>query len=388
MKMLLNTVSAKKFRLFGGIILSHSLKNGNSCIIFFGIAILAVFGYTIYFLYEKSQAKPVVYQTTTPFTESIIKKTVATGSVVPRKEIAIKPQVSGIIDIIYVEAGDMVTKGDLIAKVRIIPNMVNLNNAESRVKQAKISMRDAEADYKRQKELFDNGVIAAAEFEDAEIAFSQAEQELNAAEDNLQLIKEGQTKSTGSTTNTLIRSTIDGMVLDVPVKEGNSVIESNTFNDGTTIANIADMGEMVFEGKVDETEVGKISEGMDLILSIGAIEELKFSALLEHISPKGVEENGAIQFEIKASVSLNDNSFVRAGYSANADIVLDRVDSVMAIQESLLKFENDSTYVEVETEPQVFEKRFIETGLSDGINIEVISGLEMEDKIKSGTVPQ
>jgi HlyD family secretion protein len=356
--------------------------------IFFGIVILGVFVYTIYFLYEKSQAKPVVYQTSTPFTESIIKKTVATGSVVPRKEIAIKPQVSGIIDKIYVEAGDMVTKGDLIAKVRIIPNMVNLNNAESRVKQAEISMRDAEADFKRQKELFDNGVIAAAEFEDAVIRYSQAEQELNAAEDNLQLIKEGQTKSTGTTTNTLIRSTIDGMVLDVPVKEGNSVIESNTFNDGTTIANIADMGEMIFEGKVDETEVGKISEGMDLILSIGAIENLKFSALLEHISPKGVEENGAIQFEIKAAVSLKDSSFVRAGYSANADIVLDRVDSVMAIQESLLKFENDSTYVEVETEPQVFEKRFIETGLSDGINIQVVSGLSMEDKIKSGTVPQ
>jgi HlyD family secretion protein len=356
--------------------------------IFFGIVILGVFVYTIYFLYEKSQAKPVVYQTTTPFTESIIKKTVATGSVVPRKEIAIKPQVSGIIDQIYVEAGDMVTKGDLIAKVRIIPNMVNLNNAESRVKQAEISMRDAEADYKRQKELFDNDVIAAAEFQNADIAYSQAQQELSTAEDNLQLIKEGQTKSTGTTTNTLIRSTIDGMVLDVPVKEGNSVIESNTFNDGTTIANIADMGEMVFEGKVDETEVGKISEGMDLILSIGAIENLKFSALLEHISPKGVEENGAIQFEIKAAVSLKDNSFVRAGYSANADIVLERVDSVMAIQESLLKFENDSTYVEVETEPQVFEKRFIETGLSDGINIEVISGLSMEDKIKSGTLPQ
>jgi len=356
--------------------------------IFFGIAILGVFAYTIYFLYEKSQAKPVIYQTTTPFEESIIKKTVATGSVVPRKEIAIKPQVSGIIDKIYVEPGDKVEKGDLIAKVRIIPNMVNLNNAESRVKQAKIMMRDADADYKRQKELFDNGVIAEAEFEDAEIAYSQAQQELSAAEDNLQLIKEGQTKSTGTTTNTLIRSTIDGMVLDVPIKEGNSVIESNTFNDGTTIANIADMGEMVFEGKVDETEVGKISEGMDLILSIGAIEEMKFNALLEHISPKGVEENGAIQFEIKAAVSLKDNSFVRAGYSANADIVLDRVDSVMAIKESLLKFENDSTYVEVETEPQVFEKRFIETGLSDGINIEVISGLEMDDKIKSGTVPQ
>ncbi len=356
--------------------------------IFFGVVILGVFVYTIFFLYQKSQAKPIVYQTTTPFTETIIKKTVATGSVVPRKEIAIKPQVSGIIDKIYVEAGDMVSNGDLIAKVRIIPNMVNLNNAESRVKQAKISIRDAQADYNRQKELFDGDVIAEAEFQDAEIAFNQAQQELEAAENNLQLIKEGQTKNTGETTNTLIRSTIDGMVLDVPVKEGNSVIESNTFNDGTTIANIADMGEMVFEGKVDETEVGKIEEGMNLILSIGAIEDLSFSALLEHISPKGIEENGAIQFEIKAAVTLKELTFVRAGYSANADIVLDRVDSVMVIQESLLKFENDSIYVEVETEPQIFEKRYIETGLSDGINIEVISGLSMEDKIKSGTMQQ
>jgi len=266
--------------------------------------------------------------------------------------------------------------------------MVSLNNAESRLKQADISLKDAMSDYDRQKELFDQDVIAAAEYQDAEIAYNQAEQEVEAAENNLQLIKEGQTKTSGATTNTLIRSTIAGMVLDVPVEEGNSVIESNTFNEGTTIANVADMGEMVFEGKVDETEVGKISEGMELILSVGAIEDETFKAALEHISPKGVEENGAIQFEIKAAVTLKNNVFVRAGYSANADIVLDRVDSVMAIQESLLKFENDSVYVEIETEPQMFEKRYIKTGLSDGINIEVLEGLTLEDKIKSGTVPQ
>ncbi len=356
--------------------------------IFFGVVILGVFGYTIFFLYQKSQAKPITYQTATPFKETIIKKTVATGSVVPRKEIAIKPQVSGIVDELYTEPGDYVRKGDLIAKVRIIPNMLNLSNAESRVKQAQISLRAAKADFDRKKELFDKQVIPAAEFEPAEIALSQAKQELQAAEDNLDLIKEGQTKNVGNVTNTLIRSTIDGMVLDVPVEVGNSVIESNTFNEGTTIANVADMGEMIFEGKVDETEVGKIKEGMELILSIGAIEDEKFKATLEHISPKGVEENGAIQFEIKAAVSLKSDFFVRAGYSANADIVLDRVDSVMAIQESLLKFENDSAYVEVETEPQVFEKRFIKTGLSDGINIEVKEGLAMNDKIKSGTIEQ
>jgi len=353
-----------------------------------GIIVLGVFGYTMYYLYGKSQVKPVIYQTSTPFIETIIKKTVATGSVVPRKEIAIKPMVSGIIDALYVEPGDFVKEGDLIAKIRIIPNMLNLNNAESRLEQAKISLSNAQADYNRQKELFDKEVISASEFEDADIAFRQAKQEIEASENNLQLIKEGQTKTTGATTNTLIRSTIAGMVLDVPVEEGNSVIEANTFNEGTTIANIADMGEMIFEGKVDETEVGKISEGMALILTIGAIEEDRFSAILEHISPKGVEENGAIQFEIKAAVELKSNQFVRAGYSANADIVLDRADSVLAIQESLIKFEGDSVFVEIETQPQIFEKRFIKTGLSDGINIQVIEGLTKDDKIKSGTVKE
>lgn len=356
--------------------------------ILIGFIILGAFGYTLYYLYEKSQAKPIVYTTTSPFVETIIKKTVATGSVVPRKEIAIKPMVSGIIDELYVEAGDIVKKGDLIAKIRIIPNMLSLNNAESRLEQAKISLSNAVADFNRQKELFSKDVIAASEYEDAEIAFRQASQEVEAAENNLQLIKEGQTKTTGKTTNTLIRSTIAGMVLDVPVEEGNSVIEANTFNEGTTIANVADMGKMIFEGKVDETEVGKISEGMELILTIGAIEEERFAAILEHISPKGVEENGAIQFEIKAAVNLKSDQFVRAGYSANADIVLERADSVMAIQESLIHFEKDSVYVEIETEPQTFEKRYIKTGLSDGINIEVVDGLSKDDKIKSGTLQQ
>lgn len=350
--------------------------------IFILVVILGVFIFTIYFLYNKSQAKPVVFETTTPFITNIVKKTVATGSVVPRKEIEIKPKISGIVEDIYVEEGNMIKKGELIAKVTIIPNMVNLNNAESRVNRAKIALKNAKKNYNRQKELFDQNVISATDFETYELEYNTTIEELASAENNLLLIKEGQTKNTGTPTNTLIRSTINGMVLDIPVEIGNSVIESNTFNDGTTVAIIADMGEMVFEGQVDESEVGKIKEGMGLILTIGAIEEVKFDAALEHISPKGVEENGAIQFEIKAAVNLIDTIFVRAGYSANADIVLDKRDSVLAINESLLKFENDSAYVEIETEPQTFKKRFIETGLSDGINIEVISGLTKDDKIK------
>lgn len=350
--------------------------------IFILVVILGIFVFTIYFLYNKSQAKPVVFETTTPIHTDIIKKTVATGSVVPRKEIEIKPKVSGIIEEIYVVEGNIIREGDLIAKVKIIPNMVNLNNAESRLNRAKIALQNAERNYNRQKELYDSKVIAKTDFEAYELEYKNALEELESAENNLELIKEGQTRSKSKVTNTLITSTISGMVLDVVVETGNSVIESNTFNEGSTIAVIADMGEMIFEGKVDESEVGKIKEGMDLIMTIGALDNIDFHAVLEHISPKGVEENGAIQFEIRAAVKLIDSVFVRAGYSANASIVLDRRDSVLAISESLLQFENDSAFVEVETTPQVFEKRFVETGLSDGIHVEVLSGINGDDKIK------
>jgi HlyD family secretion protein len=350
-----------------------------SILVVFLAAFLATFGY----LFNKSRKKAVIYELKGPTVSTIIKKTVATGSVVPRKEIAIKPQVSGIIEELYIEAGDKVIKGDLIAKIRIIPDMVNLNNAESRLKRAQINLDDAKTLYERQKKVFEQGVIAEAEFQQYRLAYSNALEEIEAAENNLQLIREGVSKKSGTVTNTLIRSTINGMVLDVPVEVGNSVIESNNFNEGTTVASVADMGEMIFKGKVDETEVGKLKAGMPLILSIGAIENVKFDASLEYISPKGKEENGAIQFEIKASVSLKDTIFIRANYSANADIELERADSVLNIEESLLRFDNDSAWVEIETStPQVFEKKYIKTGLSDGINIQVLDGLSKDSKIK------
>lgn len=347
------------------------------------LVIISVFAGTIVYLYKKSQAKPVVFETASPFTTDIIRKTVATGSVIPRKEIDIKPKVSGIINEIYVEPGDIVNKGDLIARVQIIPDMINLNNAESRVNRARIQLDESQKNYLRYKKLYEQDVIAESEYLSFEIAFQSATEELRAAEDNLQLIREGATKSTGTTTNTLIRSTIDGMVLAVPVEEGNSVIESNQFNDGTTVATVADMSEMIFEGMVDESEVGKIREGMELILSIGAIEQEDFAARLERISPKGVEENGAIQFQIRAAVELKAQQFIRAGYSANADIVLERAEQVLAINESVIQFEGDSAYVEVEISPQQYEKRYIKTGLSDGIVIEVVEGLSLNDKIKA-----
>lgn len=349
-----------------------------------GIVILVgAFGGTLFFLYNKSKKKDDVFETKNPFISNVVMKTVATGSVVPRYEIEIKPQVSGIIDELFLVAGDRVVKGQVVARIKIIPDMVTLNSAETRMNRSKINFEDAKTDYERQQKLFDKNVISYEEFKNSKVAYDSAKEELTAAENNLELIKNGVTKKAESATNTLVRSTIEGMVLDVPVEVGNSVIQANTFNAGTTIASVADMSDMIFEGNVDETEVGKIKEGMPIELEIGAIDKEKFAAILEYISPKGVEENGAIQFEIKANVQLLEGQFIRAGYSANANIVLEKKDSVMVIPEGLLKFENDSSFVEIELgEEQQFEKRFVQTGLSDGINIEITEGLKIEDKVK------
>ena len=351
------------------------------------VIIVGAFIGTLVFLANKSKKKPIVYKIENPQKITIIKKTIATGSVLPRKEIMIKPQISGIVQAVYKEAGEMIKKGDIIAKIKVIPDMISLNTAESRVKQAQLNFENEKIKYKRQKQLFEKTVISESDFQNAQLAYSSAQEELETAESNLDIIKEGVSKKASSVSNTLIRSTIAGMILDVPVKEGNSVIQSNNFNDGTTIAVVADMSDMIFEGKVDETEVGKIVEGMPLKLTIGAIEEEKFDAILEYISPKGVEENGAIQFDIKAKVDLKKDQFIRAGYSANADIELERRDSVMAISEGLITFDNDTAFVEILTSdtitiPQEFEKQKIEIGLSDGINIEVLSGIDMDAQIK------
>jgi HlyD family secretion protein len=348
------------------------------------ILFVALFFWTFWFLYKKSQSKPVVYKTELAFVTNIIKKTVATGAVKPRKEIEIKPQVSGIIEELYVKPGQKIKKGDLVAKVRIIPNMLNLSNAENRINRAKISLEDAQRDFDRNSPLFTKGVISKSEYQRFETALKNAKEENIAANDNLQIIKLGSSASSKSNNNTLIRSTVNGMVLDVPVEVGNSVIETNNFNAGTTIAFVADMNEMIFEGKVDESEVAKLKLGMDLILNIGAIDNQKFKAKLEYIAPKGVEEQGAIQFLIKAALVLDEDVFLRAGYSANADIVLDRKDSILCIPEGLVLFENEKTYVEIEKASQVFEKKEVKLGLSDGINIEVISGISKTDKLKGG----
>ncbi len=351
------------------------------------LLVASLFG-TIWFLYQKSQKKPLVYKIEQPFETDIIKKTVATGSVVPRKKVDVKSRVSGIIEKIFVVAGQKIKAGDILARVKIVPDMVNLSNAENRVNRARISFNKSKLDFERIKTLYNSKVVTLAEFQDAEVIFNNNKEELNAAVDNLQLTKKGSTRSSGNETNTIIKATISGMILDVPVKEGNSVIESNTFNDGTTIASIADMDDMIFEGFVDESEVGKIKSGMDLIITIGAIETEKYNAKLEYISPQGETKEGAIQFGIKAAVSGNNKNFIRSGYSANADIVLEKKSKVLAIKESMLTVNKDSSYVEVEKGNQIYEKRIVKTGLSDGINIQIISGITKTDKIKGALVDE
>ncbi len=347
----------------------------------FILVFLGLSGWLGYYFYKKSTTDPVVYKTEAPFTSDIVKKTVATGSIVPRREVQVKSQVSGIVEDLYVEAGQSVKKGQLLAKIRIVPNIVSVNNAESEVQTARINYEEAKREFERNEQLYQQKVISDMEYRKYKADFSLKQEGLQSAENNLQLVREGASKRSGQSSN-LVYSTIDGMLLDVPVKVGTSIIERNNFNEGTTIASVADMGSLIFEGKIDESEVGKLKENMDLLLTIGAIEGRVFNAKLEYIAPKGVDEEGSIKFPIRAKVSLNGNDFIRAGYSANADIVLDKREKVMAIKESMLKFEKDKPYVEVETSPQVFEKRMVKTGLSDGINIEVVSGLKKTEKVK------
>ncbi|RIJ36631.1 efflux RND transporter periplasmic adaptor subunit [Pontibacter oryzae] len=347
----------------------------------FIVVFLGLSGWLGYYFYKKANTDPVVYKTESPFETEIVKKTVATGSIVPRKEVQVKSQVSGIVEELYVEAGEVVKKGQLLAKIRIVPNMVNVNNAETQLQTAKLNFQEAKRELERYEKLYAEKVIPEQEFRKYKSDFALKQEALSAAESNLQLVREGSSRKRGQSSN-LVYSTIDGMLLDVPVKVGTSIIERNNFNEGTTIASVADMRSLIFEGKIDESEVGKLKENMDLLLTIGAIEGRVFNATLEYIAPKGVDEEGSIKFPIRAKVLLDEKDFIRAGYSANADIVLDKREKALAIKESMLKFEKEEPYVEVETSPQVFEKRKIKTGISDGINIEILAGLQKKDKVK------
>ncbi len=333
--------------------------------------------------FEKKNKKSIVaYETEKPFKTTIVNKTVATGKVIPLEEIEIKPQITGIIDRIYLLEGAKVKKGDLIATIRVVPNEQSLLSAKGRVDNIKIRLRNAKISYDRNKSLFEKDVLSQADYEQVELTYNQAKQDLVNAENDYKIIKSG--SSGVGVANTDIRAQISGTILEIPIKEGDQVIQSNNFNAGTTIATIADMTKMIFEGKVDESEVGKLVRESNIEVSLGAIEGKKFPANLNFIAPKGTEEAGAVQFKIKADVSLDDQYFIRAGYSANAEIVLVKKDSVLSIKESLLQFDRktEKPYVEVKIEEGKFEKRDVELGISDGINVEILGGVEPEDEMK------
>lgn len=372
------------------------MKRTGTVIILVIIVLAACAG--IWYVYSLDKKDPVVYQTEKPSINTIVKKTVATGSIVPKEEILIKPNISGVIEKIYIEAGEYVKQGDLIAQIRVIPNVSNLTSAKNNIASNRNAMQTAEINFKtqktiydRQKELFNKGVISANEFDQVNNTYLQAKQRVEQtridviqSRQNYDIIKTGTTSGLGNAAQTQVRATVSGMVLDVPVKAGNQVIEANNFNEGTSIASLADVKQMIFEGKVDESEVGKIKEGLPLEITVGAIEDEKFDAVLDYIAPKGVPENGAVQFEIKGSLKTIDSTFIRAGLSANASIILEKAEQVLAIKEAFVQYDKKTQkpYVEIEMGNQDFKRQDVELGISDGIFVEVKKGITKDDKIK------
>ncbi len=347
-----------------------------------GLACIGILAAVVFFL-KKNSTPLELYETETLEKKDIVNQVIVTGKVIPEDEIEIKPQISGIIEKIYLEEGAMVKAGDLIAKIKIVPNEQSLNQARGRVRNAEIALNNVKIEYNRNKALFDKGVISSQDFNNLQLQLDQSEQELQNARADYQIIRKGSAGGSSSA-NTNIRATVSGTVLEIPVEEGDQVIQSNNFNDGTTIASIADMSKMIFEGEVDEAEVGKLKLGMPLKITLGALEKSNFEAILKFIAPKGVEEEGAVQFKIEGDLVVSDSAYVRAGYSANASIVLEEKKDVLAIKEALLQFDKETQkpYVEIETGENEFERKDLELGVSDGIDVEVLSGIGKDDKIK------
>lgn len=344
-----------------------------------------VFIGTFVFLWIKAQPQPKVYDEFTPTVADLRKTTVLTGKIEPRNEVNIKPQISGIITELMKEAGQTVQAGEVIAKVKVIPDMGQLSSAQSRLRLAEINLKQARTDYEREKVLFDKGLVSADEYDKIHQAYNQAREERGAAQDNLEVVRDGVSSNNANASSTLVRSTVTGVILDIPVKVGNSVILSNTFNDGTTIATVANMNDLIFRGNVDETEVGQVNVGMPMTITVGALQDLKFNARLEYISPKAVEANGANQFEIKAAVQVPEKTGVRSGYSANAQIVLAEALHVLTVPESAIHFEGNNTYVYLvqgKGKNKTYQRRDVKVGLSDGVNIQIKSGLTTNDRVR------
>lgn len=350
---------------------------------YFALAAIAlVFIGTFVFLYQKSRPEEIRYNEHTATVMDLQRSTVVTGKITPRNEVAIKPQINGIIAELYKEAGQQVQENEVIAKLKVIPDMQSLSSAESRVRLAELNLKQAQTDYNREKALYDRNLVSAEEYDKYNQSLSQAKEELASAKDVLEVVRDGVSSSNAKSSSTLVRSTITGLILDIPVKVGNSVIQANTMNDGTTVAAVADMNDLIFDGKIDETEVGSLSEGMPVVITIGALQNYSFDATLEYISPKAEESNGINQFQIKAAVSVDTDQMIRSGYSANAEIVLKDASQVLTVPESALEFEDDKIFVQLKKADGSFERTEITTGLSDGVNIQVLSGLSEGDVVR------
>ncbi len=346
------------------------------------ILVAAVFIGTFVYLFQRSRPKEIQYQELTPEMGTIAKSTVVTGKIQPRDEVNVKAQISGIVAELYKQAGDLVKENEVIAKLKVIPEMSQLSSAQSRVRLSEVNLKQAQTNYDREKKLFDQQLVSAEAFEQVAQALKQAEEEYAASQESLEIVRDGVSSSNKSGSSTLVRSSVSGLILDIPVKVGNTVINSNTFNDGTTIATVADMDDLIFDGNIDETEVGRLHLGLPVIISVGALQDLHFDAALEYIAPKATESGGTNLFEIKATVKVPSDVTIRSGYSANAEIELQRAENVLMIPESALQFDGDDTFVYVLKEDGTYENRPVETGLSDGVNIEIKSGLSLGEKVR------
>ncbi|MDR4495833.1 MAG: efflux RND transporter periplasmic adaptor subunit [Nitrospirales bacterium] len=348
---------------------------------------VAVFSASAFFLYLRSSVIAEDYQLVSPVRATIVQKVTANGMIIPRQEVKIKPQISGVIEHILVKRGDRVQKHDLLATIEPYPNPMDISVAETQLRDARVRYNHATRQYLRYKKLYEKETVTRHDYDQVHLDFKLAEQNLSSAKRNVEIVKTGASRELGRSASE-VRATIGGMVLERPIEIGTFVIESNTFNEGTTIVTLADMTDLIFKGQVDEPDAGKLAIDMPVGITVGAFPEKVLNGIIEFIAPKAVtSKEGRITFEIRAGLKLDPNLFVRAGYSATADIVVDRREQVLAIPEQYLNFIEDQPTLFVEIAPQKFEARPIEVGISDGLKVEITKGLTEHDRIRVDGIP-